>query len=554
MERKFTSWTRCVHVTVIAVILGITTTTYAAWTPPIGIPMPPFGINEVAPSPPSSWTSDVPGFYYVKDGGTNPGNGWPANPRNRIPDVLPAGSVVIIGGTYSVKHEGNSITANGTASQPVYIRGVCCGSNVTGVITQKIVVKGSYFIIEHLKAEWANSSGNGKLVVSGNNAVVRHTDLRGDSGTGIGGLYPSGTTNAVLWDNFVHDSGDVNADFDQDNHCIPVGANTNNLWIVDNELARCSGDGIQLNAGSAQQQPTLHHVYVGRNVSHGHKQTGMWAKQSVDVIFSQNTVYDIRSSNSSTGACIGGQYNPEYVWILFNHMYNAEAGVRIEGGSGLGVGKSIFVIGNLIHDITDASKPQPDNPHASGGIVFRGLFNHYVMNNTLWNYQAGIMSPADGFVNIENNILGGRNNPLGRDIFLEVKSVAGASIIRNNLFDPKSVRIQWGDNTVFTNLSTFASATGKGSGGIQADPRFVNLAEKNFQLANDSPAINAGIPTDVYATFLSRYGIDISKDTQGIPRPQGGAFDIGAYEYSSTVAVQPPLTPTNLQVHRVDAQ
>src|SRR5262249_38370057 len=153
-----------------------------------------------------------------------------------------------------------------------------------------------------------------------------------------------------------------------------------------------------------------------------------------------------------------------------------------------------FVIGNLIHDITDSpGNSAPDNPHWNGAIVFRALLNHYVVNNTLWNYQAGIMSPSDGFLHIEGNILGGRNNPQGRDIFIEDGTVANNSLLANNLFDPTSVRIEWGDQTVYSSLASFISAKGKGQGSIQADPQFVDVANKNFQLRAASPAINAGL-------------------------------------------------------------
>ena len=64
----------------------------AQWTPPIGIPVPPFGITQVAPPLPNPWTSNVSGFYYVREGGTNTGNGYPTNPRNDIPRTLPAGN------------------------------------------------------------------------------------------------------------------------------------------------------------------------------------------------------------------------------------------------------------------------------------------------------------------------------------------------------------------------------------------------------------------------------------------------------------------------------
>ncbi|MBI5865309.1 MAG: hypothetical protein HZB38_12530 [Planctomycetes bacterium] len=45
-----------------------------------------------------------------------------------------------------------------------------------------------------------------------------------------------------------------------------------------------------------------------------------------------------------------------------------------------------------------------------------------------------------------------------------------------------------------------------------------------------SPAVNAGITHGVYARFQQLYGLSITVDFGGTARPQGGAFDIGAFE------------------------
>jgi hypothetical protein len=498
------------------------------WQPPLGIPAPSFGITEVAPPLPSPWASDVGGFYYVQEGGGNPGNGFPGNPRGTIPASVPAGAVVVIAGTYNVNHEKNFITLNGVPGAPIFLRGLSNEQRPT--ITQKWIVQGAYYVLEYLNFQWSNSSGNGKLEFLGHHAVLRHSDLRGDTATGVGAVFPQGSQ-LVIWNNFLHDMGDVHASFDQDNHCIAVGPGTDNLWIVDNEIARCSGDGIQLNAGDPSVQATLHHVYIGRNNSHSHKQSGMWTKQAVDVIFSQNSIHSMRPSNSSSGQCTGGQYGPEYVWFLFNVMQDCDSGVRIESTSDLGTGTKVFVIGNVIHNI-HSQFPDLDNPHASAAIVFRGLTEHYVVNNTIWNYDAGIMSPATGFVHIENNILGGRTQPLGRDVFLEDGGLAAASNFNNNLLSG-STRIQWGSSAV-QSLEQFQSSTGKGQGSFVADPRFVDPVVGNFDIQPSSPAIDAGISHAVYAIFQARYGINLGWDAASRPRPQSRAFDIGAFEFGSS--------------------
>src|SRR5207249_4266336 len=74
--------------------------------------------------------------------------------------------------------------------------------------------------------------------------------------------------NVVIYDVSIHDNGDINATFDQDVHGIAVSGLVDHLWVVDSQLFRNSGDGIQLNAGDIAHQPTLHHVYVGRTTAY----------------------------------------------------------------------------------------------------------------------------------------------------------------------------------------------------------------------------------------------------------------------------------------------
>ena len=87
----------------------------------------------------------------------------------------------------------------------------------------------------------------------------------------------------------------------------PRGRARQQLWVVDNQLYRNSGDGIQINAGGPGVTGTTHHIYVGRNTAYGNKQTGFWVKHATDVIFSQNVCHSHRLGNSSNGQCMGFQ-------------------------------------------------------------------------------------------------------------------------------------------------------------------------------------------------------------------------------------------------------
>lgn len=80
-------------------------------------------------------------------------------------------------------------------------------------------------------------------------------------------------------------------------------------------------------------------------------------------------------------------------------------------------------------------------------------------------------------------------------------------------------------------LAAWRTATGHDTHSSVApasiDSLFVNRAAGNFQLIATSAAINAGTPV----TYPGA-----SSDGLGIARPQGGAFDFGAFEFAGGAA------------------
>jgi len=533
-------------VLLIALLLGARTPA-SAWTPPIGIPMPSFGIAETAPARPNPWTSEVPGYYYVNEqtGSASVVYGTPAKPASRIPLNPAAGSVIEVHGVYTFQHiSPYQITSRGTVSQPVFIRGIDVSTRPT--IQAAWTMRGTYLIVENLNF----APGKLTILAPASHVAFRHSEIGGTprgGGLAVVNYTTDVASHVVIWDNYIHDGGDLNATSDQDIHGVAVGSSVQNLWVVDNEIARNSGDGIQINAGRAQA--TTHHIYFGRNHAHGNKQTGMWTKQANDVIFSQNRLHNHRPGNSSGGECAGGQYGPARVWFLFNHIYDCENGIRIQSVSGLGVQGDIYYVGNLIHDITDTKTPKPDNPEGSGAIVIRGNDNHWIVNNTFYNYQAGVTNIA-GYLHLENNIFASRTAAQGRDIWIKLDSLATGSIMQNNLV-PASPRLQWGSGSVRTSLAAFQAATGKGANSLSGDtPGFVNAGAGDFRLAAAGAAMDKGITSAVYQTFFTLYGIDLAKDIAGTPRPQGPKYDLGAYEFANqaTTPPRPPAAPTQLQV------
>lgn len=513
----------------------------AAFRPPIGIPRPPFGISEQAPARPVPWTRPVAGFYYVDASvaqATDRDNtyGTPSQPRVTIPIRLPAGALVEVHGTYDHDHSSpKDIIATGTAAAPVFIRGQ--SSSMRPTFRGNFTVSGSYFIVENIDF-LLSPSKRGGVGITGptTHGVIRHNDIRGHRNSGGVGLasYSEGEAldNCVLWSNKIHGNGDwTRQEGDRDLHGIVVNRRVSYLWLLDNEIYENEGTGIQINAGSNALQPTVHHIFVGRNVAHSNKQAGFSTKQSLDTIFSQNVAYAHRASNSADGTGLGQQYGPQRVWYLFNHVYDCENGISVVSDSGLGSGTDSYFIGNLIHNIHTTSGFQANSPWTSGtGIQLIGHKNRFVVNNTIYDVDNGITGAPhgnSGSITIANNIVARVTR--GSHIFLEAAAVATASLLRNNLFEG-AVRIKWGSSTAHDLPDFRKNYSGQGVGGLNADPLFVNAASGDFHVSPSSPVVDGGVVEDVYATFKARYGIDIALDFDGRTRPLRRAWDIGAYE------------------------
>lgn len=496
------------------------------WSPPIGVPDPPFGVSERAPAP------GTPGFrfYYVDashSSATDSGNafGTPGRPRRTVPERLAAGDVVELSGQYTTPLE---IAAEGTAASPVFIRG---GAGARS--TRPWTVRGTHLVIDNVSIAVSGGTRPALLIVGPSRRVAfRDGEVTGDLTSGglavAGGDDGSSAEDIVILGNRIHRNGNWEARSDQDIHGIRVAARVARLWVVDNELSYNSGDGIQISAGSRALQPTVRHVYVARNTAHHNKQMGFWSKQAVDVVFSQNLSYAHRPSGSSFGAGLGFQYAPERIWFLYNHVHDCTFGIGAASDSELGSGTQSFVIGNVLHDIRPLEREPTTSAWAPAGIMLAGGLERVVANNTLHDVVAGIQCPGPGAVHIVNNLVSQIRDPDGAHVYVEDASTAGRSTLAHNLFSPPA-RIRWGGYATHGLPDFQARFAPQGRGCLEADPQFLQPGEE-FQLSAGSPAVDSGILDAAYELYRRLYGVDIARDAVGTPRPQGAAFDMGAYE------------------------
>lgn len=269
------------------------TPTYAQWTPPVGIPAPPFGITQITP------TTGVPL------------TAWPT--------TMQPGSIALLTGTIT----GGTVTCKGTASTPCWILGG------TATLTGDFFVNGSYTIVDGL-----HFSGYHTLGLGGDHNVVRASTSVGtvNDPADEAVFYITGSYDVVSR-NAVHDHGNMVSTADTDTHCISVVRPADHAWVLDNEVYHCAGDGINVNSYPYDQAgfAAISYVYVGRNFSHDNKQTSFWAKQSQHVVFSQNEASGegVDPQGFSYGQCMGFQYSTNDVWFLDNNIHDCAVGIGV---------------------------------------------------------------------------------------------------------------------------------------------------------------------------------------------------------------------------------
>ena len=518
------------------------------------------------PARPDPWTSEVPGYYYVSDTtGTDAGrtNGTPSAPRKTIPNPLGPGTYCEVNGVYNTNSAGFSkINGVGTAGEwvantggPAWVVGADAENRAS--FSNSIICYGSYLCIEYFDT----LQGHGKIQVSSSTAnmgysadhlLIRHCEVSVTAASSLIAFSVNhnstgDTSHVVVYANKVHGpGGEEPGDVDVDRGGVVCGDFVTNLWILENEIYDLRGTGVTI-AGATTGPSGTSYIYVGRNHVYRTWAAGIATKTSDHCVFSENLVHDIKWTSWSDAKCIGAQYSTESLWILYNHCYNGNLGIK--SGTTYGPNPTnIYVIGNVVHDILaipEDPAPPLEGTGSSGAITLWNGPSKLIIGNTIYNCHNGIAIPTvQSTVQfpaiIENNII---CNCLYNQIYLD----AGPqySVIRNNLLyqEGGAAKLRFGHSYYTT---SGANALNFVSGLIEANPQFTNAANNNFSILTGSRAKDAGLAAanltfDVYAAYMADFGVPINVDKNGLVRPQGTKWDIGAYEFS-TLQVKVPFT------------
>ena len=378
------------------------------------------------------------------------------------------------------------------------------------------------------------------LNLSGSYGSISGLDIQSNDGYIVLSIYSPGD-HITIQNNKIHGA--------TDNRCIVAFKDTDTISILNNEIYDC-GTVNNFNASLGVALESLggtHLNYSGNEIHHAHGGITIKAGAST-VLIEQNVLYDLHNQEAIRGSGVqsaGNFGNTQMQTLPVPDRYQA---------------KDIIVRNNLIYGVSNGP-----------AIVAGGWVNYWVYNNTIFDqtsYAALVVtsnahnfydSSAINYCNSHscnscpsgspepcvNVNLQSKNGEIANNVVVSsadrmvvvnpASSGAGLNLSHNIYYDSgltigTADKFKFGSTTTYS-LSGFQNA-GYETGSLIADPLFVSETSNppNLHLKSGSPGIDSG------KTIASA-----AVDYAGIKRPQGGGYDIGAYEYP--VAASSPTIP-----------
>ena len=221
----------------------------------------------------------------------------------------------------------------------------------------------------------------------------------------------------------------------------------------------------------------------------------------------------------------------------------------------------VYAIGRLRVGENGCAKSVPNDRNDHGVYIHGGSIE--IRNNIFYDnnrgypiqFSSGGSDTISSFA-INNNTIDGRSPTGVPRAQVEISSAIGSGTITNNnfsnpetcVFDIGGTYSVSGSITYDYNLTDLADADmvcqakpatmiNGGHNKINTSPGFVNISTHDYHLAAGSAAIDHGTTVSTVIT-----------DKDGVARPIGGAYDIGAYEVVGGSDSSPPSAPIGLNV------
>ncbi len=257
-------------------------------------------------------------------------------------------------------------------------------------------------------------------------------------------------------------------------------------------------------------------VKVYNNICDSTGWDGIQVAASANAEIYNNRVTNYGRSNLASqqaGIILGGKSNGS----VYNNYINNGTG---EGLEIFGTG-DVYIYNNVISNagwdgtsskqdaIAVDDRPQPYNWYAGLRV--------YVINNTI--------------VNAARNAI---------HLFNSYGTMAGGNRVNNNLLVKPNNTSPYDNPYVNVDGNTSVDTTKNTRLSVISSAGFVNSGLNDYHIVSTSPAIDKGLDATSYG---------VTKDYDGISRPQGPAYDAGAFEYNKGTQPAPPPSAYTNAIH-----
>lgn len=431
------------------------------------------------------------GTIYVSPTGSDsaPNDGTINKPYltiNKAASIAVAGDVVIIkSGTYMVSSS-IIVSNSGTSSQPITFK---------AEVKDGVIINGSSSSTPNI------SDRQGLFTILGTSGTYKNwiiVDGLRIINSNFAGIYARYSDNIIVKNCSTYNTGASGI----------IAANSSNIKVLNNKV---------------QQACMYPSPAVGTNEC-----ITMASVNTFEVAY--NTVSDRPTDTSNGGegidaknACINGKIHHNTLTNLFrtaiyidaygidlsnievynNKVYNTSSGITVASEEG-GTVTNVKIYNNLLFDI------QAVGIRIAGWLRNGPIRDISVYQNTA--VRCGLGKIASNWENC--SLLLEADNNLNSNF-----------IVRNNIFAHSTNQMRWKNQNyaIIENNLVFGFSTVTGGNAIISDPKFMNLAAKDFRLESGSPAIDAALGSPVSTI-----------DYHDVARPLGSATEIGAFEYYPT--------------------
>jgi hypothetical protein len=460
--------------------------------------------------------------------------------QKAVNSVQPGMTIYVRAGTYN---ENIVVSTSGTAAAPITLTHYASesatingGSNMA-LRTSSAV---SYWILDGLTIKALNS---------------RYTLQLGFWGT------PE-TTNWTVRNNTIYGANYIMGSY--------------HLW-TNNNISGAGYTGTSGDAGISDGNDSHNNTYRGNTVHDfsGTDARGIWTQgKTHDNLIENNTVYNINTP-SGLGQCIdldgaggiewrhtvrGNRVSGcSYVGIQLENVFatTVENNIITGGNAGIivisydaGVGCKVGGEANQYGDTNGDGSCQGDltndifrqnlvTTSTNWGWGYGGIMNWYAGGVKIWgNTLSSASAAANGAINFQgtaqqtqggsiksNIITQGTGNGICATDLASIAEDSNNLVYLSNNGNPYASGASC--NTTYS-LAQYQSMTGKGQNSLSGNPQFKSASD--FHLNSGSSAIDHGA------------NVGLNTDLDGLTRPNGASYDIGAYEYGG---VSPTATPAS---------